>query len=341
MTEPKKSITTSDIAALCGVSRSTVSAIINGKRNVREATRRRVLDCIRQYHYDLGIINPSMAGEISQMVAVLAPSFDNPFYMTMFRGLTRVLTANGYHILFHSFSRRDEGNAEAMERLMSCRPAGYIIPRGAEGPNGERVRVIMEAGIPVVTLGRMDNMPTHAVAFDERQSMRLATDYVIERGHRRLGHLAGGPDSLGAKERKVGFVESLIQHDIAVSDPVIRHTENTVRGGYTAALEMLSDPATRPTAIICFNDLLAMGVYRAAHELSIEIPRELSVMGHDGTDLGELLGPPLTTVNVFPEQTGEKLGTLLVKVIKEGHSGGFLTEWIQPQLIERASVARI
>ena len=107
------------------------------------------------------------------------------------------------------------------------------------------------------------------------------------------------------------------------------------------ALEMLKNPDARPTAVLCFNDMVAMGVYRAAHELSLDIPGDLSVVGFDGIDFAELFGPPLTSVNIFPEEQGRQAADILVRVIRNQTGRGIVTQWIEPKLLERASVRRI
>jgi DNA-binding LacI/PurR family transcriptional regulator len=338
---PRRSITANEIARLSGVSRSTVSAVLNGKRNVRESTRRKVLECIRHENYQSGMIAKTLVGELSRMVAVLASNLGSPFHMMMFRGINAVLETQGYHILFHNVRPEDQADPGTLASLHAYRPAGYIILKGAEGPQGEHARKIVEEGIPLVMQGKHEGIETHSVSFDNRGGMKLATDYVIERGHRRLGHLAGPAFSLGAKERKLGFVESLIEHDIPVSDALIVDAGETAAAGYQVALEVLKDPEARPTALLCFNDMVAMGVYRAAHELSLDIPGDLSVVGFDGIDFAELLGPPLTSVGIFPEVLGEQAAELLLKVIRNQTGRGIVTEWIDPRLIERASVRRV
>jgi len=111
--------------------------------------------------------------------------------------------------------------------------------------------------------------------------------------------------------------------------------------GYAAALDVLKDAGSRPTAVLCFNDMVAMGVYRAAHELSLEIPDDLSVVGFDGIDFAELLGPPLTTVDIFPKELGERAARLLVRAIRNQTGRGFEIQEIQPRLLERASVRTV
>lgn len=337
----KRGITASEIARLSGVSRSTVSAVLNGKAGIRESTRAKVLACIRQENYDWGMISRTLVGELSRMVAILASNLGSPFHMMAFRGINEVLLSSGYHILFHNVRPEDQSDPETLASLHAYRPAGYIILKGAEGPRGEHARRIVEEGIPLVTHGTLDGIDTHSVNFDDRLGMRMATDYIIECGHRRLGHVAGPSFSFGAKQRKLGFIESLISHDIPVSDAVIIDAGETAAAGYHAARRMLEDPASRPTAVLCFNDMVAMGVYRAAHELSLDIPHDLSVVGFDGIDFAELFGPPLTSVNIFPETLGRQAAELLVKVIRNQTGRGIVTQWIEPRLMERSSVRRL
>jgi len=139
----------------------------------------------------------------------------------------------------------------------------------------------------------------------------------------------------------MGFVESLIEHDIPMSEAAIVDAGETAAAGYRAALDMLRDPRQRPTALLCFNDMVAMGVYRAAHELDLDIPGDLSVVGFDGIDFAELLGPPLTSVDILPETLGRKAAELLVKVIRNEVGRAPVTEWIEPKLIERGSVSTL
>lgn len=333
-----RAVTTSEIARLCGVSRTTVSAVLNGRRNVREGTRRKVLDCVRKENYDSGIVAKALVGELSQMVAVLAPGFGSPFQMMMFHGIIQVLDAHGYHALFHYVRPEDQSDPQTLASLHAYRPAGYIILKGAEGPGSRHARRIAANGFPLVTHGMLEGIETHSVCFDNRTGMKLAADYVLAKGHRRLGHLAGPTFSLGAKQRKLGFIEGLVDHGIPMNESVIVDAGETAGAGYEAALEVLENPDKRPTALLCFNDMVAMGVYRAAKELALAIPQDLSVVGFDGIDVAELLGPPLTTVDISPRILGERSAELLMKLIRGEVGGETVTEWVSPKLLERTSV---
>lgn len=337
----KASITTSEIARCCGLSRPTVSAVLNGTRKVRESTRRKVLDFIREHDYQVGMISKALVNELSYMVAVLASDLSNPFQMMMFRGISEVLDAHGYHILVHNVKTEDKSDPKTLASLRALRPAGYIIPRGSEGLNGEHARQILDNGLPLVTQGQLEGIETHSINFDNASAMKLATNYALEMGHRRLGYVAGPTFSQGAQQRKMGFLESLVEHGIPVTDAIIVDSGEAPNSGYQAALDLLKSADPLPTVLLCFNDAVAAGVYRAAHDLSLEVPDDLSIIGFDGAEFGDLLAPPLTTVDILPIELGKKAAELLVRVIKDEVGRDFETQWVIPRLLERKSVRQI
>jgi len=337
----KPNITTTEIARRCGLSRPTVSAVLNGTRKVRESTRKKVLDCIREQNFETGMISKALVGELSYMVAVLASNLGSPFHMMMFRGVCEYLEAQGYHVLVHNVRSENQPDPKTLASLHAFRPAGYIILRGAEGIDGAHAREIAEEGVPLVTQGRVEDFESHLVDFDNQAAMKSATNYVIKQGHRRLGHVAGPTFSQGTQQRKMGFLESVVEHGIPMSDAMVVDAGESAESGHDAALEMLKDPDKRPTALMCFNDNVAVGVYRAAHELSLEIPRDLSVVGFDGIDFGELLAPGLTTVDIVPTELGREAARLLLHIIREEVGQKYETRWVEPKLIVRGSVRRL
>lgn len=334
----RSNITTSEIARLCGLSRPTVSAVLNGTRKVRESTRRKVLDCIREQNFETGMISKALVGELSYMVAVLASNFGSPFHMMIFRGICEYLESQGYHVLVHNVRPEDQQDPKTAASIHALRPAGYIILRGAEGIDGVHAREIVEEGVPLVTQGKINGVETHSVNFDNRIAMKMATDFVIKQGHRRLGHIAGPTFSQGAQQRKMGFLESLVEHGFSTSDALIMDAGETAESGYDAALTMLNDPTNRPTAVLCFNDTVAVGIYRAAHELSLKIPQDVSIVGFDGIDFGELLAPSLTTVDILPVELGRQAAELLLSVINGRVGKEIETRWCNPKLVVRESV---
>lgn len=334
-------VTIKELARLCGVSRSTVSAVLNGKPGVREKTRQKVLECIREHNYERGLVAKSLVSELSRMIGVFVPDVGRRFYKEIIYGINAVLESQDYHMLYHGAGHQSGTHQEQLSAIKTYRPAGSIIVKGDHARSAEDIRDILETGAPLVTVERIEGVETHAVCYDNRRAARLAPDYVFDMGHRRVTYLAGSAPWGASKERKLGFMESLVEHELDFDGAMTVETPGTAEGGYEAALSVLSDPETRPTALVCFNDLTAMGVYRAAYELGLRIPDDISVIGFDGIDFCEMLGPPLTTVSIFPEKLGRAAAELLLEVIQRDNRGGVLTREIEPKLVERQSVIRV
>jgi len=334
-------VTITELAQLCGVSRSTVSAVLNGKPGVRDKTRQKVLECIRENNYERGLVAKSLVSELSRMIGVLVPDVRRRFYTEIISGISAILESRGYHMLCHRAAPQSDAYQQQLSAIKAYRPAGSIVVKGTHARSIEDIREILETGGPVVMVERIEGLETHAVCYDNRRAARLAPDYVFAMGHRHVTYLGGSASWGASKERKLGFMESLVEHELDLDGAMTVETPGTAEGGYQAALNILSDPETRPTALICFNDLTAMGVYRAAYELGLRIPDEVSVVGFDGIDYCEMLGPPLTTVSIFPEKLGRAAAELLLEVIQRDNRGGLLTREIEPKLIERQSVRKV
>lgn len=325
-----RAITVAEIARLCGVSRVTVSAVLNDRRKVRESTRAKILKCIQEHNYQSGIIAKSLIGEISRIVAVLIPDIDNLFHVALFKGINDVLMESGYCVLLFAIGIKGEGPF-SLSQLQQYRPGGFIIVRGAEG-DAKHVQAILESGVPLVTGGGPWAADSNAVAMDETEAMSMATDYVIDRGHRHICYLAGN-----SAQRTMGFITSVTRHDIDLAETPIVTAGETIESGYAAALKVLKNPA-RPTALVCFNDMVALGAYRAAEELSLRIPEDVSVMGFDGTELIQRWCPSLTTVNVRPYEVGRQSAKLLLKIIRSEIKNTPVRELIKAEILQNTSV---
>jgi len=279
--------------------------------------------------------------EDARIIAVLVPNLGSPHHVMVFRGLDEILGAQGLGTMFHNVGPEDQADPATLSSLQMHRPGGYIVIQGGEGRDAEHARTILQNGVPLVSVGKLEGVETHGVAVDDRLVTRMTTDYVIARGHRRLGYLAGPAHFGCAKQRQVGFMESLTHHDIRLSDVLISETGTDPQQGYLTALEMLKDPKTRPTALVCFNDMLAVEAYRAARALSLDIPNDVSIVGVDNVDCAAQLNPPLTTVDIFAEECGRLAATMLVKAIRKEIDKEIDFQWIEPKLVERGSVRSI
>jgi LacI family transcriptional regulator len=200
------------------------------------------------------------------------------------------------------------------------------------------LRKLVDTGKLVVSIGELADIETHMVDFDDQNGNKLAMDYLIDKGHRCIACLAGAETSTFARHRIMGWVESLMNHGIPVDNTLLLRAGDTLAGGYEAAREVLTHRPQRPTALVCFNDLIAIGAYQAAHDLGIQIPDDLSVVGFDDCQMAAVMGPPLTTVATYPTELGKQIAEIILSVHQSPIVNGFLHRRTYPRLIERQSI---
>lgn len=332
--------TLQDIADHCGVSRATVSAVLHGKPWVSESTRAEVQRVLREKKYQRHLVANSLSEHFSRMVGVVVGNIRNPFNTEFISSLQDALEDEGYFIVHHSTNESYEGEVKAVEALQSYEFGGYVVAPIQEGPSHDHIRQLRDSGKPLVSIGEVPDLETHVVDFDDRRGAKQATDYLIEHGHRNIVCLTGSQISLFAKHRVMGFVESLMEHGLALDDSRAVWAGGTFADGYNAAKKVLKRKK-RPTALLCFNDIVAIGAYRYAYDQGLRIPEDLSVIGFDDVPLAAVMGPPLTTVATYPRELGRAAAEILLGEFSEETHHGYIRRATHPQLIERASVCSL
>jgi len=258
-------------------------------------------------------------------------------------GVIRVMREQGFHMLYHSTQESREEEVRALAAFRSYHYAGMIIFPVEENEHHDHIREVIEARKPLVTIGAVPGIETHRIDVDHRRGSKMATDYLIARGHRRIACLAGPPKSPPTKERVLGYVEGMLDHHLDFHESMVVRAGSSSEDGYAAARAIMMNPAeSRPTAVLCFNDLVAIGAYRAAHELRLRIPQDISIVGFDDIDIAAVLGPPLTTVATRSREMGSMAAEmLLAQVFGDTKQGDCQNKVLEPALIERASVGSL
>jgi DNA-binding LacI/PurR family transcriptional regulator len=295
-------VTSVDVARHAGVSQSTVSLVLSGKGRGRisEATQERVRRSARELGYRPNVAAQALRLGASRAVALLVPDITNPFFSRVLRGAQRAAQAAGYTVALVDTANDRRWEAQSFEALRAGPVDGYLLfevsrPE-ALGP-GEHV-VLVEREAPRCPSVRVDAEGGAAAAFR----------HVVELGHRRIGHLAASFDAPTFHLREVARRRVL---DEAGLDPAAQPratTAITIDDARDAALPLLAE---RPTAVCCDDDIIAAGLYLAARESGVRIPRDLSVVGFDDMDFARVLDPPLTTVALDGEQLGASAFELL------------------------------
>ena len=313
-----------DIAALAGCARSTVYAVINDKKWVSEKTRSKVLDVIREYNWTPDRTASGLVSGTTNLVGLILKDVLNPFNSLLIEGVNSVLRESGFNSLLLSTLDDHEYEIRALAIAGSYRVEGIIITPQQVGVDFSHLWQIKEKGLPCVTFGNCPGIPFSYIQVNEASSVKKIVQYLSGLGHKRIGFLRGPETSLSAEERENGYRDGLLDEQLVFSPQFTVKGGATLREGYKGAMELFerfSGSRERPTAVICYNDLAAAGVYRAAADFGLSIPEDLSVTGFDDIELASVFGPPLTTIRQPCYDMGKWMAERVLSEIKMKRDG--------------------
>lgn len=327
-----------DVAKRAGVSKSSVSRVLNGGP-ASPATRRAVLDAVESLGYRPNVAARGLVTKRSQTVGFVLTDVADPYYSEVIRGVDTALTEKGYSLILCS-ARWDNQRELSYVRLLSeHRVDGLIILSGQTTANDNALfSLSKEAKRPIVVLDRsLPDADFDTVGVDDFEAAGHVVRHLAELGHTRIAHVTGPLNYHSGVRRLEGFRHTTLQLGLDVDEGLIVQGDFTKRGGYEAALKLFSLPS-RPTAIFAANDVSALGVWQAARELGIRIPQDLALVGYDDIELLSLADIPLTTVRQ-PRYNYGYMGTqMLLSRITQHDANGKQRHVILPtELVVRGS----
>ena len=330
--------TINDVARLSGVSKKTVSRVINRSPLLNDETRERVEKVIRELGY---VPNPQARALALRTNFLIGLIHDNPnaqMVLNVQQGILEALQGSDFAMVVRPV---DRGASTLMDDIRSFlerqRPYGVVIlPPLSE--NDAIARLCDELGCRYVRMGSavLDD-PDHMVASNDREAVAEAVQFLYTSGHRLIGLIAGPHGFRSAAERRRGFEDALAAASLKLPRSLIAEGNYTFESGIAAA-EKLLDLSPRPTAIFASNDEMAAGVVHAARERSIAVPEELSVIGFDDTPIASHIWPPLTTVR-WPIVSMARSAALKLLAGQAGGSDVAEPSLFLSRLVKRASVA--
>ncbi|MCU6481452.1 LacI family DNA-binding transcriptional regulator [Arthrobacter sp. A2-55] len=321
-----------DVAARAGVSHQTVSRVINSLPNVSEKTRQRVEAAIVELGYRRNTAARQLVTRRSETLGVVAHSMEQYGPSHILLGIQEAAHAAGYAV--NSVGQADTGGAaiiETIEYHLSHQVDGLVVI----APREAIVRAIerLNPGVPIVVIGDIGSSGVHSVGVDQQRGGWLATRHLIDLGHRTIAHIMGPTDWLDAKARRRGWEGALA--DAGLEPGPLLVGDWSAESGYEAGKKLFAGKGC--TAVFAGNDQMSLGLMRAAHEMGLRIPEDLSVVGFDDNPDSGYFFPPLTTVR----QDFAELGRRCVGMILDGIAGSdpLFSVRIQSQLVQRASTA--
>ena len=328
----KKKPTIHDVAARAGVSIATVSKYINAAQRFTPAVERRIRAAIDELAYRSDPVARSMITGKTGSVGVVILDIGNPHFTNFVRGANRVAIENGYNLLFVD-TEESQAREDELLQALSLRVDGLIV--STRMPDAH-MNQVLAYGKPVVFSGRPARSGVPSISIDAHAAARMLGELLVRQGHRRIayvGFAAARPDA----ERMRGLTESLKAHGLEitrfeVSRPTLAEGERVC-----SSVVLRKD---RPDAVVCYNDMVAIGFMSAARALGVSVPSDLSVVGIDNIPFGRFTNPPLTTVDAQGERLGEEAMKLLFRQIEGRNPPNVGHVFLEPRLVMRDSTSQ-
>jgi len=327
----KKNVATiRDVAAAAGVSTATVSKFVNGAQRFSPAVEATIKEVIAKLGYRSNPLAASMITGRTKSIGLSVLDVANPHFTSIVKGANRVALAHGYTLLLVDTEENPDRERPLLEAL-SRRVDGIIMfSRMLES----EMDWVMELGKPLVYFGRLSRLQIPWVISDDHRGAYMLARHLVSLGHKRIGYLRF-PRSRRDEERLAGVRACLAAHDMELT--VYEGGAPTAAEGERVCSSILLG-GEHPDALICYNDLMALGFMKAAQALGFKLPEQLSVAAFDNIEYGQYTSPALTTVDLQSERMGVAAMEKLIAAI-DGKSAPAAT-MIEPQLILRGSTIK-
>ena len=328
--------TIKSIAQAAHCSAATVSKALNGRPDVAEATRQRILAIAKEHDFHPNAQGKALKKRVTESIGVIfcreqLPLSLNPFYSRVLEGIEAELAVSNYSLVLHLLP---EGQTIAIPKMIRERRVDGRILIGVLQPHFIDQMASLE--IPTVLVDPKITSTTFSqVLIDNEHGAFQAVHFLLEHGHHRIGFISGDLGRLSFRQRFEGYRKALEFAQIACCDELVR--TGGLEKGYDHLTALLELPEP-PTAIFAANDINAIYGYKAVTDRGMSVPEDISIIGFDDIELGKMISPPLSTIRVYKEQMGSIAVRILFKVLNHEITEP-VTTLVPTRLIERESVA--
>ncbi|ROM91155.1 LacI family DNA-binding transcriptional regulator [Pseudomonas brassicacearum] len=304
--------TIKDVAALAGISYTTVSHVVNKTRPVSEEVRLKVEAAIKSLDYVPSAVARSLKAKTTATIGLLVPNSLNPYFAELARGIEDYCERNGYCVILCNSDDNPDKQRSYLRVLLEKRIDGLIV--ASAGGDSGLAQGLAGVRTPMVIVDRgLEGLDADMVRIDHEYGAYLATRHLLELGHRDIATIGGPAHTSVAQMRLAGYCRALKEAGVEVPGKWMLESDFTSIGGYNAATMLLEK--NPPSAIFAGNDMIGIGVLRAAAERNIRVPSELSVIGFDDIQMSRYVYPALTTVGQSILQLGEMAAEVLLRRI--------------------------
>ena len=331
-------VTIKDIAKLANVSQSTVSKALNSRPDVSEYTRNRIVKIAEKHQFVPNAFGKGLKRRTTENIGVIfcresQPLSGNPFYSRVLEGIEGELAINNYNLVLHLIP---ENYKVDLPKMVRERQVDGLILVGVL--KQDFINSIVSKNIPIVLVDpKILTENISQVLIDNEHGCYMATQYLIEKGHRRIGFISGPLERQSFFQRYLGYKKALQFNDIPIEKELVQ--TGGLEEGYENTMRLLRLP-NRPTAIVSANDINAIYGIRAIQEMGLKVPDDVSIIGFDDIELAKMSSPQLTTIRVYKEEMGSIAVRLLLQHLR-CEINKPVTSIVPTRLVERSSVKQI
>lgn len=309
--------TIKDIALLAGVSKTTVSRVLNNRPDVDEETRERISRIIEEQGFVPSIAAAGLASGRRQLIGMLIPSFAWPLIPQLMRGVSDMLEQTSYELVLYCINEGDSkrDRSEVINRVLATQLTAGLLAV-FPGPASKDLTRLYRQGFPVVIVDDQEEQEAPWVSVDNVTGGYTATRHLISLGHRRIAHIAGPSEYKASHDRYNGYCQALLEAGIPVDPVLVLEGDFLPPTGRACASKLFQlPPEQRPTAIFAATDQMAYGVLAAAEEAGLAVPRDVALVGFDDDVPSAHVHPPLTTIRQPYFEMGEQGLKLLLSLL--------------------------
>ena len=329
-------VTVLQVAAMAGVSVATVSRVLNRPETVRESLRDKVLSAISKLNYVPHGAARALASRRTKTIGAVVPTLDNGTFAQSLEALQSCINQAGY-VLLVATSEYDLARESEEVRALLERGIDGLMLVGADHELSVYAR-LQSKGIPLVLTWAIEAPFGHGcVGFDNAELAQQLADHLVDLGHRHFGIIAGiTRHNDRAAGRLTGYKDALAKRGIDLNEVPIFERRYSINDG-RAALRMLMSVKPRPTAVLCGNDILAIGALTECAASGLDVPRDISIAGFDDNEMSACVTPSLTTVSVKPHLMGQFAAEYLIARLSGGKTAEIVD--VHAELVLRQSTA--
>jgi LacI family sucrose operon transcriptional repressor len=336
----KMALTIKEIAKLAGVSKSTVSRVINDSEHVSDQAREKVQQVIEETGYVPNSLAKNLKRNQTDTIGVVLPKINTSTFSSSIEGISNVMYQNGYNLLLTNTKMNLKDEITYLNLLKEKRVRGILF--FATEITEKHKEVLVKLDIPVVVIGQDTStvLDYPCVIQDDLNAAKSIVDHLVEQGHQKIAYIGVTEDDVAVgKLRKQGYLEVLQKNGLEFFEEYMYKGDFSIQSGWQGMKEILNQAEELPTAVFAVTDRLALGAIKYLKDSGYQVPDDISIVGIGNSDISQWVVPEITTINYDHVRTGERASELLLNLIQETEDVS--KEKMDYQLIQRNSVKKI